>query len=193
MIHIIRPCFYLFIIISPLISCSEDLPKIKKDQKKEEVIDLFNTEKIFHDGFEREYILFIPESYDVNSKFPLMLNFHAYSGTASGHVYISDMRSISNLENFILVYPQGLGNVWNPSLNFDNYSKNKTDDFGFIEAVIREISSNYKIDTSRVYATGFSNGAGMAHALACVLNNKIAAIASMSGLLYKHTAEKFKP
>ena len=46
---------------------------------------------------------------------------------------------------------------------------------------------------SRAFATGFSNGAGMSYTLACAMSNKIAAIVSMGGLLYKHTAENSKP
>lgn len=180
MLNLIKLYSYLFISIFPLISCSED-------------IDSISTKKIFHDRVEREYILYVPESYDGNSKLPLMLNFHGGSGTASDQLYTSDMRSLADTENFILVYPQGLHDVWNVSLSSDNDSKNNTDDFGFIEALINQIGSTYNIDTTRVYAAGFSNGAGISHALACVMSNKIAAIASMGGLLYKHTAENSNP
>ena len=75
---------------------------------------------------------------------------------------------------------------------YNSNSKNKTDDFGFVEAMISKISSDYSIDATRVYAMGFSNGADM-FALACVLSDKIAAIVSMGGLLYKHTSENTNP
>ena len=158
---------HLWIVIF-LISCST------KDES-------FSAETIVHDGITREYIIYVPEKYANNIKIPLMLNFHGGSGTASEHVYLSDMRSLVDKENFILVYPQGLYNVWNVSLNYDNSTKNKTDDFGFIKSMINKISSEYNVDTTRIYASGFSNGAGMAHALACVMSNKIAAIVSMVG------------
>ena len=93
---------YLWIVIF-VISCST------KDES-------FSAETIVHDGIPREYIIFFPEKYDNNIKIPLMLNFHGGSGTASEHVYLSDMRSLVDKENFILVYPQGLYNVWNLSL-----------------------------------------------------------------------------
>ena len=163
-----------------LISCSEN-------------DNSFSLETIDHDGTAREYILHIPEKYDNDIAIPLMLNFHGGGGTANGHVYTSDMRSLADEENFILVYPQGLYNVWNISLSSDNSSKNTTDDFGFINAMVNKIISEYSVDTSRIYATGFSNGAGMAHSLACVMNDKIAAIVSMGGLLYKHTSENTIP
>ena len=70
--------------------------------------DSANTEKIFVNDIEREYILYIPESYDGNSKLPILLNFHGGGMDASGQLYISDMRSLADTENFILVYPEGL-------------------------------------------------------------------------------------
>ena len=155
--------------------------------------DSADTEKIFVNDIEREYILYIPESYDGNSKLPILLNFHGGGMDASGQLYISDMRSLADTENFILVYPEGLYGLWNVSLPSDSESKNNTDDIGFINTLIDQIASTYNVDTSRVYATGFSNGAGMSYTLACAMSNKIAAIVSMSGLLYKHTAENSKP
>jgi polyhydroxybutyrate depolymerase len=155
--------------------------------------DSANTEKIFVNDIEREYILYIPESYDGNSKLPILLNFHGGGMDASGQLYISDMRSLADTENFILVYPEGLYGLWNVSLPSDSESKNNTDDIGFINTLIDQIASTYNVDTSRVYATGFSNGAGMSYTLACAMSNKIAAIASMGGLLYMHTAQNSKP
>src|SRR6185295_398812 len=43
-------------------------------------------------------------------------------------------------------------------------------------------SSRLCIDSSRIYATGFSGGARMTSLLGCVLNARIAAIAPVSGL-----------
>ena len=43
--------------------------------------------------------------------------------------------------------------------------------------------TDYDIDLSRVYATGMSNGGFMSYMLACQLNDRIAAIASVTGAL----------
>ena len=68
-------------------------------------------------------------------------------------------------------------------------------DFGFVDAMIKRINKDYRfgIDTSRVYATGFSNGADISLSLACVRSEKIAAVASVSGLLDRHTAQNSNP
>ena len=62
-------------------------------------------------------------------------------------------------------------------------NKSNTDDFGFIEALIQELSSQYKIDQSRIYAAGYSNGAMMAYGLANYKSERIAAMASVSGTM----------
>ena len=189
----------LFVIISiflfTLFGCSDENDEFSKYDKPgaNKDIEGFLTQSLIHNNESREYMIYVPEMYDESTKVPILFNFHGGSGTASGHVYFSDMRLIADTANFILVYPQGLYNVWNNSLSSDSNSKNKTDDFGFVEAMISKISSDYSIDATRVYAMGFSNGADMSHALACVLSDKIAAIVSMGGLLYKHTSENTNP
>ena len=113
------------------------------------------TQTLFHGGVTREYILYVPEAYDGTSKVPLMLNFHGYGGIANQYLKYADMRSLADIENFILVYPQGTllnGDPhWNSGLESDD-NKSDADDFGFVEALIDEICSKYNIDVARVYS-----------------------------------------
>ena len=92
-----------------------------------------------------------------------------------------------------MVYPEGLYGDWNMSLPGDSDSKNSTDDYGFIEKMIVQLSDSYAVDEGRLYAVGFSNGAGMAHGLAASQSNRFAAIASMAGNLYKNVANNSNP
>ena len=39
-----------------------------------------STRSLLHDGVAREYILYVPDSYDGTSDVPLMLNFHGFAG-----------------------------------------------------------------------------------------------------------------
>ena len=106
------------------------------------------------------------------------------------------IRDSADTANFILVYPQGtFGSTWNSSLPTNPLTKMFVDDFGFVDAMIERINNDYiyGVDTSRVYATGFSNGADISLSLACVRSEKIAAVASVSGLLDRHTAENSNP
>ena len=50
--------------------------------------------------------------------------------------------------------------------------------------MIDKIKAGYSIDLNSVYACGMSNGGFMSQTLACALNNKIAAIASVTGSMF---------
>ena len=149
-----------------------------------------------HDGVTREYVIYVPGSYDGTSKVPLMLNFHGYGGTADQHLKYADMRPLADTENFILIYPQGtlLNGYphWNSGLESDE-NKSDADDFGFVEALIDEICSNYNIDPTRVYSCGYSNGAFFTYALACYHSDKIAAIGSVAGTMMEETRNNCSP
>tara|TARA_B110000438_G_C15709339_1_gene604591 strand:+ start:161 stop:1030 length:870 start_codon:yes stop_codon:yes gene_type:complete len=141
---------------------------------------------ISHDNQSREYLIHIPDSYDGSTALPMLFNFHGFGGTASGFMNETNMRSLANSENFILVYPQGTRlngfSHWNAGLDTPD-NKSNADDLGFIEALIIELSTQYNVDLERVYACGYSNGSMFSHALACYKSNLIAAIGSVSGAM----------
>ena len=145
-----------------------------------------NAEIISYDGINREYVKYIPDSYDGSAPVPLLLNFHGYGGVASNYIMEADMRFLAESENFIMIYPQGSclesGSHWNPC-QIGGGNKSSSDDLGYIEAVISEISSEYNIDIERIYAAGYSNGAMMAYGLANYKSDLIAAVASVSGAM----------
>jgi polyhydroxybutyrate depolymerase len=143
-----------------------------------------NAQTLVHDGINREYILYIPNSYDGTSAVPILLNFHGFGGSASEFINDADMRAEAESNTFILAYPQGScldgASHWNPCpIGGDN--KSSADDLGFVEAMVNEISSQYNLDMERIYAAGYSNGAMMAYGLANYKSDIIAAVASVSG------------
>ena len=143
--------------------------------------------KFAHDNVNREYLLYVPSSYSRKSEAPIVLNFHGFGGTAIGQLHYSDWRELANKYGFILIYPQGLelktgGSHWNPD-PATRGSKSDSNDLGFIRSLIDRISTEYSVDLTRVYATGYSNGAGMAYGLAHHESDLIAGIAPVSGLM----------
>ena len=55
------------------------------------------TENMVFDGQEREYIIYLPESYNATSAFPVLFSFHGGSGYASDFIQMNDMRPIAGL------------------------------------------------------------------------------------------------
>ena len=155
-----------------------------------------NAQTMVHDGITREYILYIPNSYDGTSAVPLMLNFHGFGGSASDYMNDADMRAVAEADTFILVYPQGScldgSSHWNPCpVGGDN--KSTADDLGFVESLVHELSSKYNVDMERIYAAGYSNGGMMAFGLANYKSDLIAAVASVSGVMLDCTGPTSHP
>ena len=178
----------LLLIFSLLLqSCSSDNPV--------DPISLtgYSSESLVHDGLQRQYLIYLPSSYQENTSYPLVINFHGFGGQINEYASYADMRSLADSENFILVYPQG-ANLngsphWNAAL-LGGDNKSDIDDLGFIESLILKLSSQNLIDLDRLYMVGYSNGGMMSYAMACHKSNLVAAIASVSGtMLYISNCE----
>ena len=173
-----------FILSLIIISCkSEDNTQVDEDG----IITGLQTKTLTHDNVNRNYLVYIPDSYDSEIDYPLMFVFHGFGGIATQFINNADMRDLAESNNFIVVYPQGLdlggtGSHWNCS-NPSADNKSDVDDIGFIENLIDQLIVDYPvIDSRRIYAAGYSNGGFMSYYLACN-SKKFAAIGSVAGTM----------
>lgn len=150
-------------------------------------IPLFTTAQqtingtITHGGLQREFILYVPDSYTPGTPAPLVFNFHGYGSNAFEQMFYGDFRPIADTAGFLLVHPMGtLDLLNNPHWNV-GWGLSTVDDIGFTNALIDSLSSQYDINQERIYSTGMSNGGFMSYKLACDLSHRIAAIASVTG------------
>ena len=183
------------VLILVISSCKNDDGK-EGDYNSDECYLNTNAQTLVHDGMNREYIIYVPNSYDGTSAVPLLFNFHGFGGSASEFINDADMRAEAEANSFILVYPQGSclngASHWNPC-PIDGDNKSTADDVGFVEAMISEISSQYNLDMERIYAAGYSNGGMMAYGLANYKSDLIAAVASVSGTMLNCTGPTSHP
>ncbi len=141
-----------------------------------------------HGGLEREYILHVPTVYDASSPTPLILALHGLGDVISNFSNVG-LSNLGDTENFFVVYPQAidsqlLGTAWNNGAAAFGITLNETvDDVDFLSQLIDHIASEYNINLDRVYCTGFSMGGIMTHRMACDLNDRLAAVAAVSGPL----------
>lgn len=114
---------------------------------------------------------------------PVVLAFHGLGSNSQQMAEISKLSDKSDREGFIVVYPQGRGVVptWNTAI-VGSAKRRVSDDVYFVERILVTIAGLAKIDSRRVYATGFSNGGLFAHKLACEMSGSIAAIATVAGI-----------
>ena len=177
--------YLIFLILSMIIiSCkSEDSAQVDEDG----IITGLQTKTFSHDNVNRNYLIYIPDSYDSEIDYPLMFLFHGFGGIANQFINSADMRDLAESQNFIVVYPQGLdlagtGSHWNCS-NPSADNKSDVDDIGFIENLIDQLIVDYPvIDSKRIYAAGYSNGGFMSYYLGCN-SKKFAAIGSVAGTM----------
>ncbi len=137
-------------------------------------------------GRERTYRLFVPAKYDGRTALPLVLDMHGSGGNAAGQAGNSRFEALAEREGVLVATLQAgaEGNRWNVPVTAE-----RPDDVRYVSDVIDHVAARVCTDVARVYATGFSGGARMSSLLACKLNNRIAAIAPMSGLRWPGPCE----
>ncbi|KAI7493155.1 carbohydrate esterase family 1 protein, partial [Hortaea werneckii] len=140
------------------------------------------------DGFSREYAIHIPKYYDTNRASPLIMAFPGNGDTAA-NIEPQTRMSNSELNPYgIAVYVTGVnrGFVSNPGWGVPGSTNANVDDIGFIKTLVAYLTSNYCVDTGRIFATGHSNGGGFCNVMACdpVLSVTFAAFAPASGAFY---------
>lgn len=134
----------------------------------------------------RNFLVHTPPGFTTAQHLPLVFNLHGYGSDAAQEEFYSRMSETSDANNFIVVYPNGLNNSWNSGFTVPYNSS--PDDVGFISKIIDTMVTLYNIDLNRVYACGMSNGGYQSYRLACDLENRIAAIASVTGVISTLTA-----
>ncbi|MEO8184520.1 MAG: PHB depolymerase family esterase [Deltaproteobacteria bacterium] len=130
-------------------------------------------------GGERTYTLH-PGS--ATSKTSLVLLLHGLGGYGEGMERRTRFDAAAERAGAVVAYPDAIAAQWN-----DGWWSSTSDDVGFLRALADALVDEFGIDRRRVYVAGFSNGAGMAHRLACE-TDRFAAIAAVSGDMFTSVA-----
>jgi len=138
------------------------------------------TETIISSGVKRDYLLYVPKSYNRAKPVPLVITLHTSMSWDSSAMAISQWNSVADENGFIVVYPDGTGfgpKSWEMT---GSETPSRMPDVIFISELIDKLEASYHIDKTRIYANGMSNGAGMAFVLSCTLSDRIAAVGMVS-------------
>jgi poly(3-hydroxybutyrate) depolymerase len=131
------------------------------------------TRTISSGGQNRSYILRVPDNYDRNKPYKLIFAFHWLNGTAdnvaSGGYY--GLQQLSN-NSAILVAPQGIDNGW---------ANTGGRDLTLVDNLASLIEGDLCVDTSQLFALGWSYGGSMSYAVACARPSVFRAVAVLSG------------
>jgi poly(3-hydroxybutyrate) depolymerase len=130
-------------------------------------------------GTSRSYVLRAPDNYDNTRPYRVVLAYHWFNGTAQ---QVADGSGTApgafyGLWNqaggsTIFVAPEGLSGGW---------ANTNGRDLTFTDDVLAQVQNDLCVDTTRVFASGFSFGGSMAYALGCARSNVFRGVAVYSG------------
>ncbi len=139
-----------------------------------------HTLALNQNGKVRSYIVYIPNLYSKNQKYPLVFSLHGGGSNAKEQMNLNDLNQVADENNFIVVYPNAVGSNWNDGRAHTTEKSNNADDVGFIKLIIEKLSQWVSIDSQKIYATGISNGGMMSLRLACDASETFAAAAPVA-------------
>ena len=115
---------------------------------------------------ERQFTVVWPDAQNDSLKLPLVFGFHGAGGSAEQFIYNPTLDSLISNGDFIGIYPNGHSNAGNNGgyWNLGNEPTN-ANDVEFVNLIIDTLLNFSNINFKKVYAIGYSNGAGMVNLL----------------------------
>lgn len=136
---------------------------------------------ISYENGTRVWYEHVPASYDGTKAVPLVIALHGAYNTGDKFAPDSEWASVSDAHGFIVIFPNGDGNGTALSWHDWVFDGSKPDDVGFLAKVIGKLEATYKIDATRVFLSGFSDGGDMSSFFAAERPDLIAGIAPWAG------------
>lgn len=141
------------------------------------------TGHVVYDGVNHDIIMSFPETLDGA---PLVLMLHGYGESSAAFRQKVSFELDANPLGYMVVYVTGAPSPedatssvgWNSGVGI---SSNK--DVDFLCALANDLCDIYSLDSSRVFAVGYSNGAFMSHRLAVEADDIFTAIVSVAGMM----------
>jgi len=147
------------------------------------------------DGRLRSYLLHLPPGPVRSAGWPVVFFFHGAGGTGREAARDDGWLPVADSAGFVLVFPDGSRpdstqpasfrlnpQTWNDGSTRDFFAvRQRIDDVAFVRRLLAALVSRLPVDSDRVYATGFSNGASFTFRLGRELSGVFAAIAPVAG------------
>lgn len=158
------------------------------------------------DGYSRTALIHIPKGYQASSPPPLVIALHGAGGGGESILTHDGWAKLADQKGFIVVAPDGLparprlpGNflanpqLWNSGQLREGAPRAKIDDVAYIRTLLDELKTKVPYDTTKVFATGHSNGGGMTFRLGAEMADRLAAIGTVAGMVAIEKPQPAKP
>ncbi|MHB8055300.1 MAG: CE1 family esterase [Candidatus Aminicenantales bacterium] len=160
--------------LAMMLACSLVLPGQEKAARK----------TIRVGAIQRTYLIHTPARREAGKPGPLVLAFHGYTDNAEFHEQQTHFNRVADRYGFTVVYGEGTDGAWHlPGFKAKPGQTPITpeEDVAYVRAIIDLLLAEKVADPAAIYSTGYSNGGYFSLYLASVLNDRIAAIAPVSG------------
>ncbi len=144
-------------------------------------------------GLTRTYHVHLPPAASAGKPLPLLLALHGRLGDGAGQARLSGFNAVADQYGFIVVYPDGYQRSWADGRGTTPADKAGVDDVAFLGAVLDAVMGREKVDATRVYVAGMSNGGFMTERLGCDLARRFAAIAIVAANFDQRLAARCAP
>jgi len=136
-----------------------------------------------YDGFDRTYTVRLPDDYDENISYPVVIVLHGAGGDGLNLQINTQIDELAAQYQYIAVFPDGVQRGWN-FLDEEQMAQGDlyTDDVGFLDALIDQLQVDYNVDAGRIFLAGYSNGALLTIRAGCDLASRLSGIAIVAGM-----------
>jgi polyhydroxybutyrate depolymerase len=131
------------------------------------------------DGVPRSALVHVPAGARLGQRLPVLLAFHGAGGTGQFMASYSGLQALSDQQDFVSVFPSAARPHRRWVLAKEDPGGSA--DIEFVGSLLDRVQALVCTDSTRVYATGVSNGGGMAARVGCELSSRLAAIAPVAG------------
>ena len=147
----------------------------------------------YRDSRDRDYSVFIPDSFTGQSAVPMVMVLHGCQQTNENMIRETAFTELAERDGFIVVFPfitsfDGLRNPNCWGFWLDQHIHEGGGEAEDLHQIALAVEQRFRIDPQRRYVTGLSSGAAMAVVLGVVQSEYFAAVGSVEGLTYGETA-----
>ncbi|MBO4436473.1 MAG: carbohydrate binding domain-containing protein [Fibrobacter sp.] len=132
----------------------------------------------------RTVYVYAPSGLADNS--PLLMSFHGMDQDPNYQQSNTHWEAVADTAGFVVAYPQG-------ATGYSTWDIGGDQDTKWITQIIDQLAKDYKIDTKRVYMSGFSMGGMLSYHAMGKIADRIAAFAPCSGYLMQGAGTAMRP
>jgi len=124
------------------------------------------------DNTPREVLVYVPVGYDASRATPIVIMYHGSNQGGPLMYENTKWDELADEQNFIVVFPTswkyrlttepGIHEKWNTAGLHEIVEPGEElkDDVNFTRVILENLKATFNVDSTRLYATGFSNGGG---------------------------------